>query len=139
MTIIFAKNMVFGLFVKIMQSATVIGLQWGDEGKGKIVDYLAPNYDIVARFQGGNNAGHTIIANGVTYKLSLIPSGILSGRVAYIGSGVVIDLGVLLKEMEYLHNLGIDTNKLLRIAENATVILDIQKKTWYQKRPQRDF
>ena len=110
-----------------MESTTVIGLQWGDEGKGKIVDFLSPQYDIVARFQGGNNAGHTIIANGITYKLSLIPSGILSGKVAYIGSGVVIDPAVLLKEMEYLENLNIKTNKLLRIAENATLILDIHK------------
>ena len=65
-----------------MQSSVVVGLQWGDEGKGKIVDYLSPNYDIIARFQGGNNAGHTIMFNGETYKLSLIPSGIFSGKIA---------------------------------------------------------
>lgn len=111
----------------MMRSATVVGLQWGDEGKGKIVDYLAPQYDIIARFQGGNNAGHTIIINGITHKLSLIPSGILSNKISYIGAGVVIDPTVLLTEIEYLQNLSIDTQSLLRIAENATIILDIHK------------
>lgn len=111
-----------------MKSSVVIGLQWGDEGKGKIVDYLSSQYDIIARFQGGNNAGHTIIFDGKTYKLSLIPSGIFSKKTVYIGSGVVIDYSVLLKEMEYLKDAGYETTQYLKIAENAHLILDIHKK-----------
>lgn len=121
------KNRSFRCLLSMVKSAVVVGLQWGDEGKGKIVDYLAPKYDIIARFQGGNNAGHTIIIDGVTYKLSLIPSGILSGKTAYIGAGVVVDPAVLLAEMEYLESFGVDVHSLLRIAENTTIILDIHK------------
>jgi adenylosuccinate synthase len=111
-----------------MESAVVVGLQWGDEGKGKIVDYLSPNYDIIARFQGGNNAGHTIMFNGQTYKLSLVPSGIFCSKIAYIGPGVVLDPSVLLSEMEYLKEMGFDTKKYLKIAENTHVILELHKK-----------
>jgi len=111
-----------------MQSSVVVGLQWGDEGKGKIVDYLSPNYDIIARFQGGNNAGHTIMFNGETYKLSLIPSGIFSGKIAYIGAGVVIDPAVLLAEMQYLTQAGFNPRNCLKIAKNTHIILDLHKK-----------
>ena len=107
----------------------VIGLQWGDEGKGKIVDLLSSDVDFVSRFQGGNNAGHTIIVGDKTYKLSLVPSGILHKNVtAFIGSGVVIDLEVLLAEVKMLQDAGVDIGSHnLKIADNATVILDIQK------------
>lgn len=111
-----------------MKSAVVVGLQWGDEGKGKVVDYLSPNYDIVARFQGGNNAGHTIIFDGKTYKLSLIPSGIFCGKVSYIGAGVVLDPMVLLKEVQYLSEMNFDVENNLKIAQNTHVILDLHKK-----------
>jgi adenylosuccinate synthase len=111
-----------------MKSAVVVGLQWGDEGKGKVVDYLSPKYDIVSRFQGGNNAGHTIIFDGKIYKLSLIPSGIFCGKVAYIGAGVVIDPAVLLAEMNYIEEMNFDVTSHLKIAENTHVILDIHKK-----------
>ena len=110
-----------------MQSDVVVGLQWGDEGKGKIVDVLSQNYDVIARFQGGNNAGHTIIFDGKTYKLSLIPSGIFSNKTAYIGAGVVIDPVALMAEIEYLLEAGFDVSKKLKIAENAHLILPLHK------------
>ena len=78
----------------------IIGLQWGDEGKGKIVDYLSENYDLVVRYQGGNNAGHTVIADGVTYKFHLLPSGMLhEGVVNVIGNGCVVDMEEMFNEM----------------------------------------
>ncbi len=110
-----------------MQSDIVVGLQWGDEGKGKIVDYLSTNYDIVSRFQGGNNAGHTIIFDDKKYKLSLVPSGIFTGRVLYIGPGVVIEPSALLAEMQYLEDLGFPTHEYLKIAENSHIILELHK------------
>lgn len=104
------------------QITIIVGAQWGDEGKGKITDLLAENADIVARFQGGNNAGHTVVAHGRTYKLHLIPSGILSpNTTAIIGSGVVVDPRVLLHELQELQNRGIRP-KLL-VDERAHVIL----------------
>ena len=69
----------------------VIGLQWGDEGKGKIVDYLSEDFDLVVRYQGGNNAGHTVIVDDTTYKLNLIPSGVIRGKICFLGQGVVLD------------------------------------------------
>ena len=69
----------------------VIGLQWGDEGKGQIVDYLCENFDLVTRYQGGNNAGHTVIVENITYKLNLIPSGVIRGKVCFLGQGIVLD------------------------------------------------
>jgi adenylosuccinate synthase len=110
-----------------MKSSAVVGLQWGDEGKGKIVDYLSPKFDIISRFQGGNNAGHTIMFEGKTYKLSLIPSGIFSGKIAYIGAGVVIDPDVLLKEISYLKEAGFNPSQNLKIAKNTHLILEIHK------------
>ena len=78
-----------------MINKAVIGLQWGDEGKGKIVDYLSQEYDLVARYQGGNNAGHTVIVEDVTYKLNLIPSGVIRGKFCFLGQGIVLDLSLI--------------------------------------------
>ena len=97
---------------------TIIGTQWGDEGKGKIVDWSASNVDIVVRFQGGNNAGHTIQVGNNTYKLSLIPSGILRGKTGIIGNGVILDPWALCNEMDSMSSKGISINsKNLKIAE----------------------
>ena len=108
--------------------ATVVGVgaQWGDEGKGKIIDWLAPRADLVARFQGGNNAGHTLVVDGEETVLHVVPSGILhAGKVNLIGPGVVIDPGVLLGEIERLKQRGIlrDPSRL-RLSGRAHVILD---------------
>ena len=106
-----------------MSSVVVVGTQWGDEGKGKITDFLSQNAEAIARYQGGNNAGHTIKFNGVTYKLHLIPSGIFyKEKICVIGNGVVIDPKALIQEMEYLHEHGISTDNL-RISNRAHVIL----------------
>src|ERR1700726_1929960 len=86
-----------------MANVVVVGAQWGDEGKGKIVDWLSEQADIVVRFQGGHNAGHTLVINGETYKLALLPSGVLRpGKLSIIGNGVVLDLHALLEEIERL-------------------------------------
>ena len=91
-----------------MGNVAVIGAQWGDEGKGKIVDWLSDNADIVVRFQGGHNAGHTLTIDGIEYKLSLLPSGIVRpGKMSVIGNGVVIDPAALIKEMETLKGQGV--------------------------------
>lgn len=100
----------------------VVGAQWGDEGKGKVTDYLARDADIVVRFQGGNNAGHTIIVDGTTYKFHLIPSGILSGKICALGNGVVIDPKIMLEEIEGLKEASIDDSNL-RISPNAHLIM----------------
>ena len=106
-----------------MSSVVVVGTQWGDEGKGKITDFLSQNAEAIARYQGGNNAGHTIKFNGVTYKLHLIPSGIFyKEKICVIGNGVVIDPKALIQEMAYLHEHGISTDNL-RISNRAHVIL----------------
>lgn len=110
-----------------MAVRVVVGTQWGDEGKGKYIDMLAKDSDIVVRYSGGNNAGHTIVADGVKYALHLIPSGILhSGRVCIIGNGVVVDPAVLLKEMDDLSQKGISTGRLL-ISDRAHVIMPYHK------------
>ncbi len=83
-----------------MANVAVIGSQWGDEGKGKIVDWLADRADVVVRFQGGHNAGHTLVIGNQTYKLALLPSGIVSGKFSVIGNGVVVDPWALLKEID---------------------------------------
>ncbi len=102
----------------------LLGLQWGDEGKGKIVDVFTPQYDVVARFQGGPNAGHTIEFKGNKHVLHLIPSGIFHGNsLCLIGSGVVIDPLILLREIEKLDTVGIDVLSRLRIARRANLIL----------------
>jgi adenylosuccinate synthase len=106
-----------------MSSVVVVGTQWGDEGKGKITDYLAENAEVVARYQGGNNAGHTIVFGGEKYKLHLIPSGIFySEKICVLGNGMVIDPKALVQELKYLHDKGVSTDNL-RISNRAHVIL----------------
>ena len=113
-----------------MANVAVIGSQWGDEGKGKIVDWLSNRSDVVVRFQGGHNAGHTLVIDGVTYKLSLLPSGIVrGGKLSIIGNGVVIDPWALAKEIKYITDLGIKVSPdSLMIAENATLILPLHQR-----------
>lgn len=113
-----------------MTNVAVIGSQWGDEGKGKVVDWLSERADVVVRFQGGHNAGHTLVIDGVTYKLSLLPSGVVRpDKLSIIGNGVVIDPVELLKEIDAITKLGVKiTPDNLKIAENATLILPIHSK-----------
>ena len=109
-----------------MANVTVIGAQWGDEGKGKIVDWLASRADVVVRFQGGHNAGHTLVVGNQTYKLSLLPSGLVRGKLGIIGNGVVIDPDALLAEIAKVRAQGLTvTPETLRIADNATLILPV--------------
>ena len=109
-----------------MSNVTVIGTQWGDEGKGKIVDWLASRADIVVRFQGGHNAGHTLVVGDQTYKLSLLPSGLVRGKTGVIGNGVVVDPEALLKEIDRVTAQGLKvTPDTLKIAENAPLILPV--------------
>ena len=112
-----------------MANVVVVGSQWGDEGKGKIVDWLSEQADIVVRFQGGHNAGHTLVIDGSTYKLSLLPSGVVrEGKLSVIGNGVVIDPQALIDEIAQLKKQGIVvTPATLRIAENATLILPLHR------------
>lgn len=112
-----------------MSSVVLIGSQWGDEGKGKITDYLAEEADYVVRYQGGNNAGHTVIVGEVEYKLHLIPSGIIyPGTQCMIGNGVVVDPGVLIEEMEYLEEKGIKvTPDNLKVSLHAHMIMPYHK------------
>jgi adenylosuccinate synthase len=112
-----------------MANVVVVGAQWGDEGKGKIVDWLSIEADVVVRFQGGHNAGHTLVIDGVTYKLSLLPSGIVrKNKLSVIGNGVVVDPHHLVKEIASLREKGIEvTRDNLRIAENAPLILSIHR------------
>ena len=112
-----------------MPNVTVVGAQWGDEGKGKIVDWLSEKADVVIRFQGGHNAGHTLVVDGITYKLKLLPSGIVrKNKISIIGNGVVIDPWALLDEIKQIEKLGIKiTNKNLYIAENAILILPLHR------------
>jgi adenylosuccinate synthase len=112
-----------------MANVVVVGSQWGDEGKGKIVDWLSVRADVVARFQGGHNAGHTLVINGDVYKLSLLPSGIVRpGKLSVIGNGVVVDPWALLSEMKTLRGQGVTISPdNLKIAENATLILPLHQ------------
>jgi len=112
-----------------MANVVVIGSQWGDEGKGKIVDWLSERANVVVRFQGGHNAGHTLVIDGVTYKLSLLPSGIVrKGKLSIIGNGVVVDPWALLSEIENIKKLGVEVSpENLRIAENCPLILPLHK------------
>lgn len=106
-----------------MSTVVVVGSQWGDEGKGKITDFLAENAEVVARYQGGNNAGHTIAINGKTYKLHLIPSGIFySEKICVIGNGMVIDPKALVQELNYIHEQGVSTSNL-KISNRAHLIM----------------
>ncbi len=110
-----------------MANVVVVGAQWGDEGKGKIVDWLSERADVIARFQGGHNAGHTLVINGKTFKLSLLPSGIVRpGKLSVIGNGVVLDPWALIAEIEKLAGQGVEvTPENLQIAENAPLILSV--------------
>uniref|UniRef100_UPI0026261CCE adenylosuccinate synthase n=1 Tax=uncultured Parasphingopyxis sp. TaxID=1547918 RepID=UPI0026261CCE len=111
-----------------MANVTVIGAQWGDEGKGKIVDWLSARADCVVRFQGGHNAGHTLVIGNETYKLSLLPSGIVRGTVSMIGNGVVLDPWALKAEVEKIAGQGVEvTPEKLHIAETCPLILPIHR------------
>ncbi len=111
-----------------MANVTVIGAQWGDEGKGKIIDWLANRAEMVVRFQGGNNAGHTIVVGDKTYKLSLLPSGVVQGKRSIIGNGVVVDPWALLDEIARVGAAGLSvTPDLLVLAENAVLILPLHR------------
>src|SRR6202789_703648 len=104
-----------------MKNVAVVGAQWGDEGKGKIVDWLSHRADVVVRFQGGHNAGHTLVIDGTEYKLSLLPSGVVRpGKLSVIGNGVVVDPWHLLKEIEAIGQKGIKVSPdNLIVAENC--------------------
>ena len=109
-----------------MANVTIVGAQWGDEGKGKVVDWLASRADIVVRFQGGHNAGHTLVVGNQTYKLSLLPSGLVRGKLGVIGNGVVIDPHALIAEIARVREQGLNvTPETLRIADNAPLILPV--------------
>ena len=110
-----------------MANVVVVGAQWGDEGKGKIVDWLSERADVIARFQGGHNAGHTLVVEGVTYKLHALPSGVVrGGKLSVIGNGVVLDPWHLIKEIETVRTQGVDiTPETLMIAENTPLILPV--------------
>lgn len=112
-----------------MANVVVVGAQWGDEGKGKIVDWLSEQADVVVRFQGGHNAGHTLVIDGTVYKLSLLPSGIVRpGKLSVIGNGVVVDPWHLIEEVAKLQSQGVSITKdNLRIADNATLILPLHR------------
>src|SRR5690242_17871119 len=107
-----------------MPNVTVIGAQWGDEGKGKVVDWLASRADVVVRFQGGHNAGHTLVVGNETYKLSLLPSGLVRGKLGVIGNGVVVDPEALLAEIRRVGEQGLTVSpETLLVSESATLIL----------------
>ncbi|MEX2631076.1 MAG: adenylosuccinate synthase [Tistlia sp.] len=110
-----------------MANVVVVGAQWGDEGKGKIVDWLSERADVIVRFQGGHNAGHTLVVNDTTYKLSLLPSGVVRpGKLSIIGNGVVVDPWALIEEIERIRGQGVEiTPDSLKIAENAALILPL--------------
>ncbi|WP_321847172.1 adenylosuccinate synthase [Paraburkholderia bannensis] len=111
-----------------MSNVVVVGAQWGDEGKGRIVDWLAEQADLVVRYNGGHNAGHTLVVNGQTYKLALLPSGIVRGKPGLIGNGVALDPEALLAEIDRMAALGIRvTPDVLQIAETATLVLPVHR------------
>ena len=112
-----------------MANVVVVGAQWGDEGKGKIVDWLSLEADVVVRFQGGHNAGHTLVIGNQTYKLALLPSGIVRpGKLSVIGNGVVLDPHHLVAEIAKLELQGVDISPInLKIAENVTLILSLHR------------
>ena len=111
-----------------MANVIVVGSQWGDEGKGKIVDWLSERADVIVRYQGGHNAGHTLVIDGVSYKLALLPSGLVRGKLSVIGNGVVVDPHHFVTEVEKLRAQGVEvTPEVLRIAENAPLILSLHR------------
>src|SRR5699024_5638934 len=122
-TLFLSKIQMLCIWRCVMSSAVVVGTQWGDEGKGKITDFLSQNAEVVARYQGGNNAGHTIKIDDMTYKLHLIPSGIFfDDKICVLGNGMVIDPKAFTDEIKYLHDRNISTDNL-RISNRAHVIL----------------
>ena len=111
-----------------MANVTVVGAQWGDEGKGKVIDWLADRADVVVRFQGGNNAGHTIVVGNSAYKFSLLPSGVVQGKLSVIGNGVVVDPWSLLAEIERVRGQGLAiTPDILVVADNAALVLPLHR------------
>ena len=111
-----------------MANVVVVGSQWGDEGKGKIVDWLSERADVVVRYHGGHNAGHTLVIDGVSYKLALLPSGLVQGKLSVIGNGVVVDPHHFVQEMAKLRGQGVTiTPDILRIADNAPLILSLHR------------
>jgi adenylosuccinate synthase len=111
-----------------MASVTVVGAQWGDEGKGKIVDWLCNRADVVVRFQGGHNAGHTLVVGEQTYKLALLPSGVVQGKLSIIGNGVVVDPWHLVDEIAKIERQGVSISpKMLVLADNAVLILPLHR------------
>jgi adenylosuccinate synthase len=111
-----------------MANVTVVGAQWGDEGKGKLVDWLSARADVVVRFQGGHNAGHTLVVGNQVYKLSLLPSGVVQGKLSVIGNGVVVDPWALFAEIDRVRAQNIDiTPELLVVADNACLILPLHR------------
>ena len=111
-----------------MANVVVVGAQWGDEGKGKIVDWLSNEADVVVRFQGGHNAGHTLVIDGKVFKLALLPSGIVRGKLSVIGNGVVVDPHHLIDEIAKIETQGVIVNpQTLAIAENVTLILPLHR------------
>ena len=106
-----------------MANVTVVGAQWGDEGKGKIVDWLCDRADVVVRFQGGHNAGHTLVVDGKVYKLALLPSGVVQGKPSIIGNGVVVNPWHLLDEIARIEAQGVRiTPEILTVAETGPVL-----------------
>ena len=112
-----------------MKNVVVVGSQWGDEGKGKIVDWLSDQADVVIRFQGGHNAGHTFVIDGITYTLRLLPSGIVrKNKISIIGNGVVVDPWALLEEIEEIKSKGVEVNvDNFIISESANLILPFHR------------
>ncbi|KYH41467.1 MAG: adenylosuccinate synthetase, partial [Candidatus Bathyarchaeota archaeon B63] len=108
-----------------MPGVVIVGTQWGDEAKGKITDFLAKDADCIVRYNGGANAGHTVVVDGKTYRFSLIPSGVLHGKRVYIGNGVVVDPGVLIEELENLRREGLQPD--LHISDRAHVVFGFHK------------
>jgi len=109
-------------------NVTVIGAQWGDEGKGRVIDWLADRADVVVRFQGGNNAGHTIVVGNTTYKFALLPSGVVQGKLSIIGNGVVVDPWSLLDEIDRVRAQGLTINPdVLVVADNAALVLPLHR------------
>src|SRR3569832_1967252 len=114
--------------VSDMANVAVVGAQWGDEGKGKIVDWLSNRADAVVRFQGGHNAGHTLVVGNQTYKLALLPSGVVQGKLSIIGNGVVVDPWHLIEEIGKIEQQGVAISpQTLVVADNAALILPLHR------------
>ena len=117
-----------------MSNVTVVGTQWGDEGKGKVIDWLSTRADMAVRFQGGNNAGHTIAVGDKTYKTALLPSTVVQGKLSIIGNGVVVDPWALLDEIARARSVGLSvTPENLVISEAATVVLPLHRELEIKK------